>query len=427
MAFNDWGKQQFPQGWLTKGSIRRDSPAPQNRFQAPNAGISPSLSGPSSPIVHTAGLTDILNHGARMYTRAVRSQQQYADHAASLQAQADAHDKAQAQQANAQRQANRRSGIKYAKAKSRVNKRNNQAQTQAQAQAQAQQTAANQPSPLQQGYAQALGQLAQAQAQTQVQNNPLSQAWNSSPNNPANPWRTPTGRPSRNAPPVPFGQALPAPTGKPARNAPPAPGTPAFAPPTIAPQAPPTPQHVYTPVPTAPAPGTKAWYKEQAAQTKQKQAAMPPAPPSASPWGAPTLITPPKASAVAKPAATRSGKRTTKTTEPKTAPEIIGALTPVENLTQTPPQEASAPAVKQPRVRASRATSPEPAEIPAAKPASKPATTRTNTRKTAPPPEPTVAPAPTTPSAPKPERKNMRDAQGVLRPHSLINDKWVPE
>jgi hypothetical protein len=412
MAFNDWGKQQFPQGWLTKGSIRRDSPAPQNRFQAPNAGISPSLSGPGSPIVHTDGFSAILNHGAHMYTRAVRSQQRYADHEASLQAQADAHDKAQAQQATAQRQANRRSGIKYAKAKSRVNKRNNQAQAQAQAQTQAQQTAANQPSPLQQGYAQALGQLAQAQAQTQVQNNPLSQAWNTSPNNPANPWRTPTGRPSRNAPPIPFGQALPAPTGKPARNAPPAPGTPAFAPPTLAPPAPPTPQinwnapgatpqHVYTPVPTAPAPGTKAWYKEQAAQTKQKQAAMPPAPPSASPWGAPTLITPPKAPAVAKPAATRSGKRTTKTTEPKTAPEIVGALTPVENLTQTPPQEASAPAAKQPRVRASKATptpSLEPAEIPAAKPASKPATTRTNTRKTAPPPEPTVAPAAEAPS-----------------------------
>jgi hypothetical protein len=441
MARDYWGKQEYPTGWLTRGRIKRGEAPAQSRFRAPNAGVSPSLSGGRSPIVPTLGIGDIVRGVSNMYVNIQEQNERDAYRANRQQQQQQA-------QARQQQQQKRRAGIQYAKAKSRVNKRNAAAATQAQAQA-------NQPHPL----------MPPATPVAPV--NPYAPAWANSPNNPANPWRPPTGSPasSRTAPGIPFGQNLPAPSGPAPRKTPPIPA--AFAPPPPPPPSAPswgTPDpnfnHGITPAHLIPpAPGTKAWHKQQAQDAKQqaqlqkqKQASMPPPPPTVSPYGPPTVLNPPTPPSAAAPAGTRTNKRggakatpAAKTTPAKktpakkapavSAPQVVGALAPVENLTQTTPTEASpapalTPAVAPPK---GRKTTPKSVE----QPASKPATTRNTTRKTTSTPAPapvTPAPAPVAPAAtpasapaPKPERKLMRNANGELAPHTLVDGKWTSE
>lgn len=388
MAFDNWGRQQYPTGWLTRGSIKRGGAPGGGRFQAPNAGISPSISGDRSPIIHTMGVGDAIRAGANAYVDATIENERQQYHQARL-AQIQAHQqstqaaKTQAA-AVAARQAKRKAGIKYAKAKSRVYKR---------------------------GVAAA---AAAGPATPTVAIPPTPSSWLL----PGSPGATPPlPPPTPTIPMTPSSWAVP-----------PAPSTGSSSPwgsPSSATPPPPPPSVWDTPPDTSfrhgiipdhlipPAPGTRAWNKqqaqeakEQAALKKQRDASMPPPPPTASPWGPPTLLTPPPAPTVAQPAKTRSNGRSTKkaTTPSVTAPQVVGALTPVENLTQTPPNEATpAPDLTPaPKKTASRSNKKATATTPAPEaPVAQPAKTRSNSRKAT----PALTPAPVAPAGPPPVPK----------------------
>lgn len=148
--------------FLTQGQIKRGTAPARNVFRPPSAGVSPSLKGPSSMAVNTTApqgtYTNMLNRSANTYMWFKNSQQEAQQRAQQL----------------AQKQTEEEE---------------------------------NKPNPFFEGYqsAQRTQQIRQAQQQQNqlAQQNPLTQAWTQSSNNPANMPPSPPRKPAE--PPTPFG------------------------------------------------------------------------------------------------------------------------------------------------------------------------------------------------------------------------------